>query len=474
MSAVKFLITFLYLFNLSILAGVEFDSAEIPLSDELTAAYSEGLNELIVEKETGYNILKYFKKGGKFPYLVIAHSHGEQMRQEYDMNGDGFPEFIKKRVEGERYVFEELGNVNKKERAYHYRRRYYPIEGTRKARRVAEFRKSEKDSYKVLANQVVEFGSFATAKNQCLRVKIIPLGDSSLFEDVERVVNRFSLDWSPTMRRVGNVKFPAEIERACDDKLEGYLNNGEKFLDFYGETINTGLKCLRDLSRRADETAGVNLLFKNSIASLVGQHAYVVPRVASDMDPNNRGFPRIARNQGAKPITVICSQRNFQFGGENHEGGLGYASTGRSGKEITFNCSQGPIKVTHPFMTLNFDNLNANKSSSRETNRRMLQKVVFHEFLHTAGWDHNDFWDPVEKCAAHCFGLGTAEDKDYCMGSGNAAGFTEQSFEFVAERNYGLLRRDGYSSSAAFGIVRQQLLEAAVPQEMMPGAFKLK
>ncbi|MCR9204405.1 MAG: hypothetical protein NXH75_07505, partial [Halobacteriovoraceae bacterium] len=195
--------------------------------------------------------------------------------------------------------------------------------------------------------------------------------------------------------------------------------------------------------------------------------AYVVPRRPEDMDPSRVGFPRLAENNGPNPISIICSDSNFKFQGNGTEG-LGYASNGKSVQETKMNCNGEELKVTHPFMSLNFDALNRSKGGSREQNRKILQKLIFHEYLHTAGWDHNDFWDPVEKCAAHCFGLGTRNDKDYCQGSGGAALITREGLERSTLLNYDIQRSNGQPADLALRSVREDFYSALLPPGMLP------
>ncbi|MCR9203145.1 MAG: hypothetical protein NXH75_01100, partial [Halobacteriovoraceae bacterium] len=215
MSPVKFVPLFLFLLSVSAFSGVEFHDAEIPISDEIKKAFLEDLGSLTVEEETGFNVLKYYKKGAKFPYLTIAHFHGIKMRHEYDLDSDGFAEVVKRKVDGERYVYEELGNFNKKENGHHYRRRYYPLYGTTKAKRVAEYRASLKEQFKVIGSKIVDIRAFSSPKrNKCLKMEMVPMGDSDLLLDVEDVVKRFSIDWTSSLRRAGRLMFPAKIEKS--------------------------------------------------------------------------------------------------------------------------------------------------------------------------------------------------------------------------------------------------------------------
>lgn len=473
-----FLLTF---FNLSfqnlIAAGVEFKSSEIEIGDELISSFKEGLKEVSVDEKTGYNVFKYFNPNSKYPYLTIVHNHGLTMKHIIDSNSDGQPDQIKQHVEGERYTYEELMNIHSSEKGFHYRRRYYPLEGTNTARRIIEYRESINKPFKVTANSIVSHRSFASERNSCTETVTSVIDDVSLVVDIEDVVNSFGISWHSAFLRGGKAKFRVEVESSCNEKASRHLDDNVDFGELYGETINEGLNCLRRMAEGAQRTAGVNFLYRNALAALVGQQTYVVPRSIQDMDPRKPGFPRISNLRDRNNMTIVCSEPGSRFGRRDGGLGLGYASNGRNLRPTNLKCSDGDIAVTHPFMSLNFGALSELRISSDREKRRHLQKVIFHEFLHTAGWDHNDFWDPVESCASACFGVNVTQGaREYCMGENGAAGLTGRGLNSATVLNFQQLQSQNVPNARALQELQNRFNGLGLPANMMPanlgGSYK--
>lgn len=449
--------------------GVVFENSTLKVDGKVAEKFFNDLSDTRLDPKTGLNELRFKRNNSPHPYQVIYQKDGEKIKEFLDLNEDGFFEVVKRRVEGERFVFEELYTFNANELAHHLRRRFYPLGETGLAKRVTEFRANKSAPYKVISNQTVSFFAYASSTgNQCLQKGWIPLEDTDLFPDIQELVERFNLRWPPSKLRLSEIQVPVDIDASCNNSASQYLEQDTNFSSIYSQALSEGLNCLRRLSETSGRDSAINVLYRNSIAALVGQQIYVNPQGPGDMDPENTGFPR--RSQPRKPNspTIICSQRSSNFGDGDGNHREGYASTGRSVTRTTLNCRDGNLNIGHPFISLNFEYLNGQRSVARNQRKRYLKQLLFHEFLHTTGLEHDDFYDPIPSCASYCFGIDQSPNAEsICRGEG-AGGYELGQLQGTAELRYQDMLHQGVTPSNASGILERSMQTNGVPMDSIP------
>ena len=453
MVCVRKLFVFLFLLTSAVNAGILFDSAELSLPKEVMSGFEEELRDLRIIPKSGKAVASFYKKKRKAPYLKISYHHGNISSREYDLNEDGFFEIVKRKVENKDFIYEELYQTDSGEAAYHFRKRFYLTSEEGKLKRVVEFREKKKLPFRSIEVRLVANSNYYQEDKQCFDYPKIPITD---IPNIDEIIDDLNINWAPTLRRRGKVKYKVQIEKSCDQNVRSFLSDNKvSFKDIYGETIEKGLRCLQDLANKSTENAGVRLLFINSIASLVGQQVYLNPRRDLSLSLN-KDSPLLNREENDKRnVSIICSQNDIP----NDYDGI--ASTGKTFKASSIQCEEGALEIKHPYISLNFKKLNKKSVGSLKD----LQKLIFHEFLHTTGWDHDDFWDPIDACAKVCFLEPAYAEEKLCKGDGGAAYMTPEGVEAAT----GLLLKYYFNDKNR---VRTEFRNSGLPERLIPDVLQ--
>ena|GEM_PF-4684553 len=448
--------------------GVIFDEVKVLLSKKSFKKLGKQFIESHFDKDKGVNELRFSlgnTKGAVVNY-VIQQKNGKRILEKIDADRDGFFEVIKRKVTNQQYTYEELISLNSS-KIYHLRKRFYPVVGSHLVRLQISRLESKKGEFKVIEETFtssIEMAEDLARKRQCLNNSSFYL-DSTLIDSVNDIINDYGIDW-PGIDDF-DVVVDVEFDRSCNQKTSAFLESGKKFSQIYAESINEGMSCLQDLASDGRDSASFsNLLYLNSAASLAGQKIYETPMNIQSMNGGRNGFPRRANANDFQKQKVLCSQRGSAFAMRDgsSEVGHGLASTGVA-HSTKLACEGGELNIRHPFISLNFDRLQDQANSTNtlplRDRERFLKQLIFHEFLHTTGAEHNRHYDPVSACAIYCFnGARTNEanqaSKSLCQGE-NMGGFSLESIKARVENQVSFLDSLNYTMEPVKEVIAREL-----------------
>ncbi len=429
--------------------GVEFHTRPYGLSYDAYSSFSKQLVETFYHKKTGVNELRFShvptaphaRRNQSRPiFYILGQRKGETLYKKWDYNLDGFYDEIHHSVKGKSYVYEKLYTYGTG-RFHRVRQRYFPQKGSSLFKVEVAFRDSEKGAFQVKGGYsfaTLQFMNMGQVRPECMSTQSFDLNNKRMMRTMSQLISDegFGIQWFDS-ELSNSLEIHADFETSCDAQVKEYYGEDNiSFRDVYAEAINEGLNCLGRLSNMEDpeNNSFSRILYLNATASLAGQAVYESPTGPQSVDDRNPSFPARAPQEDLRRQQVICSQTNRQFqemanrrGAESRgEDILGMASV-FPGESTHIDCQGGrSVEIEFPFISLNFEVLNNTNYQGRrgsESRHNKLKELIFHEFLHTTGIEHQSHYDPVYACAVHCFnGTQNAEAqrlaKNICEGEG--------------------------------------------------------
>jgi hypothetical protein len=442
--------------------GVEFREAEFGLKKTTLSLFNERLESNSLDPKTGILYLQFrgaFKSKKNNASLEVGLLDGEVVSKKIDTNGDGFSDIVSLVRPRRGVEFEEKYDRNLDKSFDLVITRREPREGilsTVVSKLDSNYDgKFDKTSKSVGLSRQPMLGN--GPGKACFEREAFTLG-GELGEQIFTIAESYGLAYSSSSLSYSQATVRMDIEKSCDTSTSDIFSDGTQFDSIMDEALNEGLNCLRgpgladhfqfsgDADRRDDPMGVAGVVYLNSVSMLLGQQIFENPLGAKGAD--SQGYPVRQNDRTFRNLTVMCSEDSSSFKAASGQRGgwleslrgnfsageaLGLGSTGRSSSSKQIQCSSGSVTVEHPYISLNMNKFKTSMSDYSDSDKRSeLKRLIFHEYLHTTGMEHESHFDPVTSCSICCFPYGDRElvqrACDSCRGE-SALGLNESALE---------------------------------------------